>query len=596
MANRFPLIIDSATQRIEELPATDNLDLAGSNISSVANITSTGNITASYYLGNGSQLTGITVTPGGSNTQLQYNNNGVFGGISTVTYNGSNISLGVVGTVKITGGSSGQYLQTDGAGNLSFASLSSSSISNGTSNVNIATTNGNVTVGVAGVANTVVFASDRLVVNTPIVTANNTYIGNGTGNYSVTQTGRVAIGYQSGSGSQSADPTTAVGYQAGNVSQTQGSVAVGFKSGRSQGDASIAIGYQAGETQSTYSTAIGLFAGQNGQGSSAIGIGNQAGKDGQGTNGIGIGTNAGQTNQGANAIAIGISAGSTTQSPTAIAIGRSAGLGAQGANAIALGFESGYTGQLARGIAIGVQAGYNTQGADAIAIGRVAGGDLQGANSVAIGFNAGRTSQAANTIILNATGIALDQTVTNTFTVKPVRSANTGNLMFYNTTTGEISYDLIANTPSVYGEFYSTVDQTNPNVSNVNTMTFNTTGINNNVSIVSSSRITIAVTGTYNIQFSAQASQTSGGNHDLYIWLRKNGVDVAWTAGDVKVAGNGDRIMAAWNYIVDCVAGDYYELAWNGTDTSMVLDAVPAAGVVPGIPSVIATVVAVGAG
>jgi len=129
MANRFPLIIDSATQRIEELPATDNLDLAGSNISSVANITSTGNITtsgnisASYFLGNGSQLTGIVSAPGGSNTQLQYNNNGSFGGISTVTFNGSNISLGAVGNGKITGGSANQYVQTDGAGNLTFSTL-----------------------------------------------------------------------------------------------------------------------------------------------------------------------------------------------------------------------------------------------------------------------------------------------------------------------------------------------------------------------------------------------------------------------------------------------------------------------------------------
>ena len=61
--------------------------------------------------------------PGGANTQLQYNNAGNFGGISTVTYDGSNLSLGSVASVKLTGGNSGQFLSTDGNGNLSFANV-----------------------------------------------------------------------------------------------------------------------------------------------------------------------------------------------------------------------------------------------------------------------------------------------------------------------------------------------------------------------------------------------------------------------------------------------------------------------------------------
>jgi hypothetical protein len=60
-------------------------------------------------------------TPGGSTTQLQYNNAGSFGGISTATYSGGKLSLGSNAEVKITGGSAGQVLSTDGAGNLSWA-------------------------------------------------------------------------------------------------------------------------------------------------------------------------------------------------------------------------------------------------------------------------------------------------------------------------------------------------------------------------------------------------------------------------------------------------------------------------------------------
>jgi filamentous hemagglutinin len=68
--------------------------------------------------------------------------------------NASNVSLGAVGNVKITGGTSGYVLSTDGTGNLSWISAPEpTSIANGTSNVRIATSGGNVTTSVAGNAN-----------------------------------------------------------------------------------------------------------------------------------------------------------------------------------------------------------------------------------------------------------------------------------------------------------------------------------------------------------------------------------------------------------------------------------------------------------
>ncbi len=150
-----------------------------------------------------------------------------------------------------------------------------------------------------------------------------------------------------------------------------------------------------------------------------------------------------------------------------------------------------------------------------------------------------------------------------------------------------------------YIEAYSTQDQTNPVANAENLMSFNNTGISNGVSIVTNgttlTRITMANAGIYNIQFSAQLNQTTGGAHNAFIWLKKNGTNVADSAGDTRVAGNGDRIMAAWNYIVNASAGDYYELAWASSDTNVLLDYVAAAGVVPAIPSVILTVVPVGA-
>jgi len=88
------------------------------------------------YVGDGTTVGGILVgtgsggngVPGGANTQLQFNANGAFGGISTVTWDGSNLSLGTVANVKIAGGSNAQVLSTDGTGNLSWATPSGGTV------------------------------------------------------------------------------------------------------------------------------------------------------------------------------------------------------------------------------------------------------------------------------------------------------------------------------------------------------------------------------------------------------------------------------------------------------------------------------------
>jgi hypothetical protein len=76
MANRFPLIVNTSSgNSVQELPAGDFLDLSQSGISNSGNIlvsgiiSATGNISGNYFIGNGSQLTGISVpsTYGDSN-------------------------------------------------------------------------------------------------------------------------------------------------------------------------------------------------------------------------------------------------------------------------------------------------------------------------------------------------------------------------------------------------------------------------------------------------------------------------------------------------------------------------------------------------
>lgn len=83
-----------------------------------ANITANRVFANTYLFANGQPF---VTSAGGSNTQLQFNNNGLFGGIPNVTWNGNVLSLGNVSKVKILGGVNGYFLQTDGTGNLSWA-------------------------------------------------------------------------------------------------------------------------------------------------------------------------------------------------------------------------------------------------------------------------------------------------------------------------------------------------------------------------------------------------------------------------------------------------------------------------------------------
>ena len=68
----------------------------------------------------------------------------------------SNVSLGPVGNIHITGGSNGHVLRTDGAGNLNWSTIVTSGFSNGTSNGSIPVVNGNINFSVNGNSNILV--------------------------------------------------------------------------------------------------------------------------------------------------------------------------------------------------------------------------------------------------------------------------------------------------------------------------------------------------------------------------------------------------------------------------------------------------------
>ena len=84
------------------------------------------------------------------------------------------------------------------------------------------------------------------------------------------------------------------------------------------------------------------------------------------------------------------------------------------------------------------------------------------------------------------------------------------------------------------------------------------------------SQIVVSNAGIYNLQFSSQMDKSDAGVDYLHMWLRKNGVDITASAGIISLQGNAPAyMMAAWNYLIELIAGDIVELYWASADINM---------------------------
>jgi len=84
------------------------------------------------------------------------------------------------------------------------------------------------------------------------------------------------------------------------------------------------------------------------------------------------------------------------------------------------------------------------------------------------------------------------------------------------------------------------------------------------------SQIVVSNTGIYNLQFSSQMDKSDAGVDYVHFWLRRNGVDITASAGIISLQGNAPAyMMAAWNYLIELIAGDIIELYWASADINM---------------------------
>ena len=145
-----------------------------------------------------------------------------------------------------------------------------------------------------------------------------------------------------------------------------------------------------------------------------------------------------------------------------------------------------------------------------------------------------------------------------------------------------------------YGAFSSDQDQT-ATANTATLMTLNTTDFANEVSIATS-KITVANSGIYNLQFSVQLENSNNAPQDVFIWLKQNGTDIVGSTGKVgmparKNPGDPFHSIVGWNYYLEMDASDYVEIYWSTTsaDVSIQFYAASASPTKPATQSVVAT-------
>ena len=110
------------------------------------------------------------------------------------------------------------------------------------------------------------------------------------------------------------------------------------------------------------------------------------------------------------------------------------------------------------------------------------------------------------------------------------------------------------------------------------------------------SKITVSQPGLYNVQFSAQFTNTDTQIHDVDIWFKKNDVTIPNSNSQFSVpnkhGGINGHLIASLNFFVDLLADECVEIVWHTSNSAVFIEAIPEqlAPLRPATPSVIVTV------
>jgi hypothetical protein len=139
-----------------------------------------------------------------------------------------------------------------------------------------------------------------------------------------------------------------------------------------------------------------------------------------------------------------------------------------------------------------------------------------------------------------------------------------------------------------YGVFAKTVDTTPAATNTAYPITFDTTRLSNGVVIGgTASQLIVPESGLYRFVATLQFISNSGVDKNIWVWYRKNGVDIANSARLLTVSVNGAYTPLSINEAISLNANEYVELVYAANNTGVRIDAVPATAFAPSAPAVV---------
>jgi hypothetical protein len=271
--------------------------------------------------------------------------------------------------------------------------------------------------------------------------------------------------------------------------------------------------------------------------------------------------------------------------------------------------------------AVGSQAGTAASGTGNVFIGGQSGCQVAGNQNSFFGTCSGCTQVSGDANVAIGTNVALASTTgscqlaigfsatdnwlagDSTKAIKPgagiIDCANvcgTANQVLVSTGANAVQWKPVNSALAVpnYGSFNSTATQTVGTINVGQPVTLSTVAATN-FSIVSSSQITAAVAGTYNVQISFQIISTGAGGGVVEIWFAKNGTPITNSNTRYSVKNANEEEVAALNLIEPFAAGDNIQVFWASDNINMTLATLASTMGGPAIPSAIVTVTPVGA-
>ena len=128
-----------------------------------------------------------------------------------------------------------------------------------------------------------------------------------------------------------------------------------------------------------------------------------------------------------------------------------------------------------------------------------------------------------------------------------------------------------------YGAFYDVTTQTISNVAIAHKTPISNTTISSGVSI-SNGNIVVSTSGVYDIQYSIQFTNTDNANHDIYVWLRINNIDLPDSNSEFTIhsrnsnpGGAVGKLIAVTPIVSTLNAGDTVQIMWSSDDTGIAI-------------------------